>query len=484
MSDTESRPALPGNEDKPAPPVVTPEEKPTGNGESHSVDGVVKPKKEDSKQAEKEESKLVEKEDSKHVKKEESKNGAEEEIKEAPMEVEQPAKEEVSTPVKATPTKKEEAHGDDAEEDKESSSDEEPPLGLLERPVEVSGKRERKKTERLSMSGTFTPTDKKLEVPEGSGMKLGDIPRVEHFISKTSSDDCKILHRTIYGRPGTVSMVKRNLRKFCGFTFSEDSPEFNKKKSNLAKLQVTELKRVAGILDQERTGSREEIAERCMQFLLNPKDSGKPIPQKKTRTKGGARKGRKRKRKSKKGEGEGDDEDDDDEDDDEDADNDDDVSGDSNKAESGEDEEEENSEGLSDGDDDSDVEKPKKKKPRLESPKKKKPTKTATAKPKKEKKEKKDKPKKEKKKPAPKKKKAASSGDESSDEDEPLSKKSKKGPPSNDEIRDLVKSILEGANLEEVTMKTVCKQVYLKFPDYDLTDRKDFIKSTVKQLIS
>lgn len=27
------------------------------------------------------------------------------------------------------------------------------------------------------MSGTFTPTDKKLEVPEGSGMKLGDIPR-------------------------------------------------------------------------------------------------------------------------------------------------------------------------------------------------------------------------------------------------------------------------------------------------------------------
>jgi hypothetical protein len=53
------------------------------------------------------------------------------------------------------------------------------PVGLLERPVEVSGKRERKKTERLSMSGAFTPTDKKLEVPEGAGTKLGDLPRSE-----------------------------------------------------------------------------------------------------------------------------------------------------------------------------------------------------------------------------------------------------------------------------------------------------------------
>lgn len=29
-------------------------------------------------------------------------------------------------------------------------------------------------------------------------------------------------------------------------------------------------------------------------------------------------------------------------------------------------------------------------------------------------------------------------------------------------------------------MKTVCKQVYAKYPDFDLTDKKDFIKATVK----
>ena len=40
------------------------------------------------------------------------------------------------------------------------------------------------------------------------------------------------------------------------------------------------------------------------------------------------------------------------------------------------------------------------------------------------------------------------------------------------------------ANLEEVTMKTVCKQVYEKFPAHDLTERKDFIKITVKDIIN
>ena len=58
--------------------------------------------------------------------------------------------------------------------------------------------------------------------------------------------------------------------------------------------------------------------------------------------------------------------------------------------------------------------------------------------------------------------------------------KVKKSAPSNDDIHADVKKILEGANLEEVTMRTVIKQVYAKYPDFDLTPRKEFIKSTVK----
>lgn len=45
-----------------------------------------------------------------------------------------------------------------------------------------------------------------------------------------------------------------------------------------------------------------------------------------------------------------------------------------------------------------------------------------------------------------------------------------------------MKEILEGANLEEITMKTVCKQVYAHYPDFDLAHKKDFIKTTVKSV--
>lgn len=43
--------------------------------------------------------------------------------------------------------------------------------------MEVEGKREKKKVERLSASMIRSPQEKKkLEIEEGSGMKLGDIP--------------------------------------------------------------------------------------------------------------------------------------------------------------------------------------------------------------------------------------------------------------------------------------------------------------------
>ena len=49
-------------------------------------------------------------------------------------------------------------------------------VALLERPVVISGKRERKKVERIDVSSGATPKEKKLEVPEGRGTTLGEIP--------------------------------------------------------------------------------------------------------------------------------------------------------------------------------------------------------------------------------------------------------------------------------------------------------------------
>lgn len=50
------------------------------------------------------------------------------------------------------------------------------------------------------------------------------------------------------------------------------------------------------------------------------------------------------------------------------------------------------------------------------------------------------------------------------------------------ELKAMVKKILDGANLEEITMKSVCRQVYDNYPDFDLTHKKDFIKETVKSV--
>ncbi len=52
---------------------------------------------------------------------------------------------------------------------------------------------------------------------------------VEYFINKHTADDCKLLHRLFYGRSGQATIVKRNVRKFCGFPFAKGSAEWEKK---------------------------------------------------------------------------------------------------------------------------------------------------------------------------------------------------------------------------------------------------------------
>lgn len=84
------------------------------------------------------------------------------------------------------------------------------PVGLLEQPIvlEEGSKRVRKKVERMEMKQITTPKDKKLEIGEGLGTKLGEIPRVELHLGKTLADDLKPLHRLMFNRPGTVSLLR------------------------------------------------------------------------------------------------------------------------------------------------------------------------------------------------------------------------------------------------------------------------------------
>ncbi|KAL1420732.1 hypothetical protein MTO96_004468 [Rhipicephalus appendiculatus] len=199
---------------------------------------------------------------------------------------------------KAPPEDKQE-DGNSAEE---SSEDEEPRLGLLDQPLELSGSRQRKKVERLDVS--FRTASRERPPPEqGKGTALGDCPRIEHNISRERSEGLKVLHRLLFGRPGAPSEIKKNLRKFNGFPFEKDSAEYLKRHKMVAKLKKAAQKDLLGMLDLEKSGTVEECTDRILAFLLKPFDNKKPLPaakkgKRKSTTPGSAGKGQAKKRKT------------------------------------------------------------------------------------------------------------------------------------------------------------------------------------------
>ncbi|XP_042238300.1 protein DEK-like isoform X2 [Homarus americanus] len=355
------------------------------------------------------------------TKKEEVEEKQEEEKEE---EKEMPAKTEKVKPVKETIEK----------EAVNITPTKESEVPLYDQPLEMSGKRDRKKVER------FVQETKKEDVEStGTGTALGDIPFIEAMIMKMSTDELKVLHRVAYSRPGSGSEIKKNLRKFNGFPFNKEDKKYQSKLSTVERILMSELKKMLMILGLERSGNKGEVVERLMAFMLEPQDTGKRPPKtvKKGKGKGRPRKGQEKKREnntSMNDSGTG--------------------GSDSNESESEEQDSEEEGE------------KPRKtlgRKPQS----KKTPAKRAAST----------------KKATPSRRSKVADSDDSDSDDEPLAKKAKQ-PPSDAELKAMVKKILEGANLEEVTMKSVCRQVYDNYPEFDLTHKKVFIKETVKSIIS
>ena len=77
-----------------------------------------------------------------------------------------------------------------------------------------------------------------------------------------------------------------------------------------------------------------------------------------------------------------------------------------------------------------------------------------------------------------------SDSDESDSDDKPLAEMKKPQFPSDEELAEKVRLILDGADLDKITMKIVCRTIYDQYPEQDLTGKKDFIKATVKKIIS
>ncbi|XP_071058891.1 LOW QUALITY PROTEIN: protein DEK [Pseudochaenichthys georgianus] len=400
----------------------------------------------------------------------------------------------------------------------------------------IEGKRAKKTVERLDFQA---PKQKeKLKIGDGSGDKLGDIPRTCLQITKMKPADLKPLHTILFDRPGKTAILKKNLRLFNGFPFAADSEEFTKKREKLLKnsnFTNTKLKVVCGVLDLEKKGNHSDLVDRILTFLTEPKNSGKRLPVKKKRkskkrlsgddSKASAKKSKPKIRssssspkKTKAGSKSkaivmDSSSDEDDEEEEEKA-----------ATTSADDEEEEKAakeseteekpseerEDQSDKSEESEEEESPKSKPARgkSTPKKSAPVKRQrtpakkTSPPKKRAKkevsdesdadsEADEKPKKKAAKPAAKTKKADSSSNiktntntgNSSDDDEPLIKMIKKAP-SDEQLKETVQSLLKEADLEQMTMKQICQRVFDTYPEHNLANKKDYIKQTVKSLIT
>ncbi|XP_043921211.1 protein DEK isoform X2 [Protopterus annectens] len=345
-----------------------------------------------------------------------------------------------------------EEEDEDEDESKTGSGKKEP--FWKEGPLIVEGKREKKKVERLSFQASPTKNEP-FKIEEGKGEKLGEIERIQHFMSQIKSEELKPLHKLLYGRPGTVASVKRNIRQFSGFPFEKNSEPYKKKEELLKKHKNSALKMFCGVLDLEKSGTSGELVERIMSFLMKPKSTGKSLPKSKKKSQKSSKKDRRSSGSARKSKGSKSEEK---------------ILSDESSSE------DEKNEDSSDEEKESEDEKPPKKvAKKKETPKSAK--KKRSAKPANVKKADSSTTKK-----GQKSSKKETESDDSSD-DEPLIKKIKK-PPTDEELKATIKRLLADTNLEEVTMKQICKNVYEKYPSYDLTDRKDFIKKTVKELIS
>ncbi|XP_047103861.1 protein DEK-like [Schistocerca piceifrons] len=163
---------------------------------------------------------------------------------------------------------------DDADVDGENKSGDET-VPLLDQSLEIS---ERKKVERFTEDFNDLKETEAIKIPKGKGTPVSEISRTDAFIKKFKADAVTQLHRVLFNRAGKVTLVRNNIREFCGFDFDERSHQYEKKKHILSRMEVSVLKTIWCILDFEKKGKCDELVERISTFLLEPTSSGAPVP--------------------------------------------------------------------------------------------------------------------------------------------------------------------------------------------------------------
>lgn len=160
----------------------------------------------------------------------------------------------------------------------EAAEEAQAPLGLLDQPVLIEGKRKRKATKQYNIEASV-PKKRVAAKHVGSGTKLQDIPSVEQTLTeKFKADDLRMLYKLCFEVTGKTTTLKKELKQFQGFGFDKDSTEYKKKQAQLNKLNKSVLAaQFCAPLCLKDKGTKEEVINRIMEFLLCPTDSGEAV---------------------------------------------------------------------------------------------------------------------------------------------------------------------------------------------------------------
>ncbi|CAG8483375.1 11612_t:CDS:2 [Paraglomus brasilianum] len=118
------------------------------------------------------------------------------------------------------------------------------------------------------------PTMRKVEIEQGDGTPLGQIPKISGRIDRLKSSDklLVLLHKLLFRRAGARAEVKRHIRQFSGFV-SRDEKEETRFYERLKKWETEDLCELSKLLGLTETVTREILLDQTIQFLKRPIDS-------------------------------------------------------------------------------------------------------------------------------------------------------------------------------------------------------------------
>mmetsp|Transcript_15411 Transcript_15411/g.39785 ORF Transcript_15411/g.39785 Transcript_15411/m.39785 type:complete len:442 (-) Transcript_15411:189-1514(-) len=150
---------------------------------------------------------------------------------------------------------------------------------LLDAPLEVKGKRQRKAVDRMEALAPPPKPKKEVLIGEaGPGTLVGELGNVLYWLSVKKSDQLIPIHMAMYGVRGKNKDIKKNIRAFSGYPVAMPEAEKAKRVLGLEKRILPQLKEIATWLDVEVTGSKGDIVAAIVQFLEKPTSSGRPHP--------------------------------------------------------------------------------------------------------------------------------------------------------------------------------------------------------------